>query len=90
MAFSVTFVDFVLAAVGLYCVARLVSSKKSSLPLPPGPKGLPLLGNLLDMPSEREWHTFAKWGQQYGVSWSPPFGSSTHAGHRRFQERYAL
>ncbi|KAK1216462.1 hypothetical protein PQX77_020931 [Marasmius sp. AFHP31] len=66
MAFSVTFVDFVLAAIGLYCVARLVSSKKSSLPLPPGPKGLPLLGNLLDMPSEKEWHTFAKWGQQYG------------------------
>ncbi|KAL0575999.1 hypothetical protein V5O48_005966, partial [Marasmius crinis-equi] len=66
MSFSLTFIDLVLAAVGLYCVTRLVSSSKSSLPLPPGPKGLPLIGNLLDMPSEKEWLTFAKWGQQYG------------------------
>lgn len=34
--------------------------------LPPGPKGLPLVGNILDMPSEKEWLTFAKWGELYG------------------------
>ncbi|KAG7085519.1 hypothetical protein E1B28_003079 [Marasmius oreades] len=66
MAFSLTFVDFVLAAIGLYCITRLISSKKSSLPLPPGPKGLPLIGNILDMPQGQEWLTFAKWGEQYG------------------------
>jgi hypothetical protein len=36
------------------------------LPLPPGPKGLPLVGNIFDMPYEKEWLTFAKWGETYG------------------------
>ncbi|KAJ6539005.1 cytochrome P450 [Mycena capillaripes] len=34
--------------------------------LPPGPKGLPLVGAVLDMPSEREWITFAKWADIWG------------------------
>ncbi len=36
-------------------------------PLPPGPKGLPLIGNILDMPSDKDWFTFAKWGEIYGI-----------------------
>ncbi|PBK60896.1 cytochrome P450 [Armillaria solidipes] len=35
-------------------------------PFPPGPRGIPLAGNLLDMPSKKEWLTFAKWGEIYG------------------------
>jgi len=35
-------------------------------PLPPGPKKLPLIGNLRDMPREREWLKFAEWGKKYG------------------------
>ncbi|PFH52584.1 hypothetical protein AMATHDRAFT_74066 [Amanita thiersii Skay4041] len=34
--------------------------------LPPGPRGLPLIGNVLDMPLEKEWLTFAKWGDIWG------------------------
>ncbi|KAK1231056.1 hypothetical protein PQX77_005832 [Marasmius sp. AFHP31] len=34
--------------------------------LPPGPKGLPLVGNVLDMPNGQEWKTFAEWGRTYG------------------------
>jgi hypothetical protein len=36
-------------------------------PLPPGPKGYPLVGNVLDMPEHHEWETYAKWGEQYGA-----------------------
>lgn len=43
----------ILAIVGLfaaYFLNRLLRSPKHVLPLPPGPKGLPLLGNLNDLP----------------------------------------
>ncbi|KAF7313515.1 hypothetical protein HMN09_00507400 [Mycena chlorophos] len=51
----------------LYLLRRLLARESQKVyPLPPGPKGLPLLGNVLDMPSEREWETFSKWSDAYG------------------------
>ncbi|KAK0436558.1 cytochrome P450 [Armillaria borealis] len=41
-------------------------TRRSTAQFPPGPRGLPLIGNLLDMPSQKEWLTFAKWGERYG------------------------
>jgi hypothetical protein len=35
-------------------------------PPPPGPRGLPLLGNILQFPKEKEWLTYAKWAEKYG------------------------
>ncbi|KAH8830592.1 cytochrome P450 [Flagelloscypha sp. PMI_526] len=36
--------------------------------LPPGPQGLPLIGNLFDMPTHDEWVTFAQWGDICSVT----------------------
>ncbi|KAJ4485412.1 cytochrome P450 [Lentinula aciculospora] len=36
-----------------------------NLPLPPGPKKLPLLGNAFDMPTVNPHLTFAQWADQY-------------------------
>ncbi|KAJ7624709.1 cytochrome P450 [Roridomyces roridus] len=51
---------------GLILVHRLWSGSRSQLPLPPGPKKLPILGNLLDIPSKDPWETYAKWAKDYG------------------------
>ncbi|KAK0446303.1 cytochrome P450, partial [Armillaria borealis] len=34
--------------------------------LPPGPKGLPLIGNLWNVPTEYPWLTYAQWAATYG------------------------
>lgn len=34
--------------------------------LPPGPPGLPIFGNILQMSTDNLWMKFAEWGKQYG------------------------
>lgn len=38
---------------------------KSKYPLPPGPKGSPIIGNLRQVPAERSDVQFAKWAKEY-------------------------
>jgi len=42
-------------------------SSISHLPLPPGPKGLPLIGNLMDIPAEFAWKMYHKWSKEHGA-----------------------
>ncbi|KAI0726382.1 cytochrome P450 [Fomitopsis betulina] len=37
-----------------------------AFPLPPEPSGLPVIGNLLDMPSSHAAQTFMKWAEKWG------------------------
>ncbi len=64
---SLVTLDIAIALAGLVFVWRLFRLSTRDPPLPPGPKGIPLIGNLLDLPSEKEWLTFAKWGEKYGL-----------------------
>ena len=59
-----------LVPVLLLCFSGVVYTrrKKATCPLPPGPKGLPLIGNVLDIPQSREWITYEKWGKELGSS----------------------
>ncbi|KAJ6454682.1 cytochrome P450 [Mycena sanguinolenta] len=38
---------------------------QASLPLPPGPKGLPLIGNIFDVPKTQQWLTFIEMSRKY-------------------------
>ena len=42
-------------------------ARTNGLPLPPGPAPLPIVGNLLDMPSVRPWEGFRDLCAKHGV-----------------------
>ncbi|KAF5371382.1 hypothetical protein D9615_009698 [Tricholomella constricta] len=62
---SLSKLDLVAAAFGLIVLHRYLT-RKSKSSLPPGPPGLPIIGNVADMPTKKEWVTFAEWGKKWG------------------------
>jgi hypothetical protein len=57
-----------LTALALLRRRRLQSAANpENLPLPPGPKGHFLLGNLLQIPRERYWIQLEKWAREFGM-----------------------
>lgn len=55
------------ALVGAALLIFLKSRIRPRLLLPPGPRKLPLIKNLLDIPKHSEWEAFLDWGKQYGT-----------------------
>ncbi|KAG7440108.1 cytochrome P450 [Guyanagaster necrorhizus] len=49
------------------CICYYVRTqiKRPQLPLPPGPKKSPFLGNLFDMPTSSEWEVYDRWCREY-------------------------
>ncbi|KAK0432338.1 cytochrome P450 [Armillaria borealis] len=58
---SLLWLPFLVILVVTYITRRYTFSR-----LPPGPRGLPIVGNILDMPTTKPWLTFAHWSKLYG------------------------
>jgi hypothetical protein len=65
--FSTTDVLIGVVVLILALVLLYRASKRDRLSLPPGPKGWPLIGNLLDMPRSNFVETYAEWARKYGA-----------------------
>ncbi|KAF8999672.1 cytochrome P450 [Cyathus striatus] len=62
--------NFIFLAIEICVVCTVIynyrTRRNSIAPLPPGPKGLPFVGNIADLPKSKPWVTFSKWGDTYG------------------------
>lgn len=79
-----------LLIIGVISLSIFLHSRHNKLvatPLPPGPKGLPLLGNVTDLPQTQPWETFAHWGEKYGTY--PRLGLLKHL-NTRFKEELCM
>ena len=45
---------------------KVRNGNPKGLPLPPGPKGYPLIGNLFNMPIHKPWLVYEEWCKTYG------------------------
>ncbi|KAF7328135.1 Cytochrome P450 [Mycena venus] len=64
LALAVSFSALAIILASAYLKLR---SSNKHLPLPPGPKRLPLVGNLFDLPSksQRPWEVYTGWSEKY-------------------------
>ncbi|KAI0258887.1 cytochrome P450 [Gloeopeniophorella convolvens] len=68
------------------------------LPYPPGPKRLPIVGNLFDMPTRNEWMVYKEWSNEYGsdivhvdvLGAHTVIVNTTKAAHELFEKRSAI
>ncbi|KAJ6535984.1 cytochrome P450 [Mycena vulgaris] len=57
--------SFIAFATAGIILRRLLYSARI-VPLPPGPRPLPLIGNILDVPTQQPWKTYSNWSHLYG------------------------
>lgn len=55
----------VIAAI-FYVWSRHQHTKEQSKVYPPGPKPIPVLGNILDLTPRELWHRATSWANEYG------------------------
>jgi hypothetical protein len=59
-------IQYAFLAFAAFALLYFNRRRSPHLPLPPGPKKLPLFGNLFGMPTKFEWETFTKWSKELG------------------------
>lgn len=74
MAQAVSFLGVSILGAGLYLTKLVLDSRRLG-PLPPGPIGWPVVGNLFQISSEKNWEDFTALGKKYGTRFSSSYQS---------------
>ncbi|KAI6042914.1 cytochrome P450 [Pisolithus marmoratus] len=75
MIISPLFVSTACIIVAGLCFAIRITRKKSGLPYPPGPRQLPIVGNVFDIDLKEPYLTYTEWSKTYGeIVYSRMFG----------------
>lgn len=64
---STTLLDVLVVGGSIAWLQHIISSKRRTNLLPPGPPRLPFIGNALDMPKSHLWEKAAEWKKEYGM-----------------------
>jgi hypothetical protein len=62
-----TALDIAAVFLVVYLCYKFYQKQRLQYPLPPGPKGIPILGNSLQIPSVHPWEKYLEWGRQYSA-----------------------
>lgn len=62
-----TWIIGLLSLVVVVVVTLRQNFRGKTLPLPPGPRPDPIIGNLRHIPRENPHETFSEWGERYGM-----------------------
>ncbi|KAH9986094.1 cytochrome P450 [Russula compacta] len=65
MSLTAQAINVALAVLALWLLKKVTEKKPLGRKIP-GPKGWPLIGNILDVPNEVEYKVFSLWKQKYG------------------------
>ncbi|KAI0289360.1 cytochrome P450 [Russula brevipes] len=67
MAYLISIVDFFAVLLFLVTVRGIRDHRRrGGLPYPPGPRSLPIIGNLLDIPKEYSWLAYTQFSKTHG------------------------
>jgi hypothetical protein len=85
MAFLTFLVDLFSVLSFFACIWAIRDYQKhGGLSYPPGPRPLPIIGNLLDIPKDSSWLAYTQFSKKYGNSRSFPIGSLSDSNNRGY------